>query len=381
MSLVQQWSDKWRVRRSPTIGEVQGDLRHWYVKRQFNPRRRTNFYQALSNQVASGISLRQALETRKLIYSDDNKNPTAPMAVVVTSMLGIVTDDGLNTSQALRPWASSTEVSVMAAAESAGHEAFINAFARLVETMDRRSALLRAVFDPLKWGVVYVVASLSLLLGLTAYWAPMTKLDTPADKIQPMAAFLIALCDFTRDFGLFVVIGVVGLAAAIGLTLGRFDRTSVFGRALERVPPWTIYSTYQCAQFLFNIADLFASQTPMTEAMQILSDNGSRWLRTRLQAIKTLLETNGQDFGAALKDNPYGFPDRETTYFMADAGSVKDFKKAIDTFATRELDIRIRAIRGASQTLTNVLLVLSGAWMMFVFVATLTNALSGAGIG
>lgn len=377
MSLVQDLKDQWRVRRALTTESWLVRLERARLRWKFDARKRTNFYQALSNQVASGISIKAALETRYLIYSDGGKNKRMPLAIIVAAMKSVVTVDGSNIAKAIAPWSSPTEVAVVAAAEKAGNDALVQCFARLVDTMERRNKLIKAAYTPLKAAAFFIAIDVGTLLGLSLYWAPMTRQMTPANKIAPLTQILLGICDFTVSYGGLVALGLLVLAVFIGKTLDYFDRTSSFGQLLERLPPWSIYRVFQNAQFLFNIGDLFANDTPQPTAMQILADNGGNWVRTRVLAIKEQLQKNGDKFGKALLDNPYDFPDRETAYFMADVASVVDKKKAIDTFANRELETRVEAIGSAARVATVIALLFSAAWWGFEFAAAMSKLVNG----
>lgn len=350
-----------------------------FVRWRFNARVRRNFYASLSNQIGAGIAVKPAMETRHRIYSNDGQTPRVAAAIVAKDVVSKIEVDGKGIAAALRPWVSPSEASVIAAGEAAGGDALAGIFQRLVRTIERRSALVSAAWKPMAYGVFVLLVDIGMLVGMVLFALPSLLDLSPVSKMAPGERMFVEFLIFWRDYGLGIGACLAALALFVATTIGRFPRTSAAGRLLEKVPPYTVYRVFQNALFLDNVADLLASDTSQIEALAVMAESNSTWVRVRLLDIRERLMRKGSNFGRALNETPYGFPDRETVYFMADAQGGADFTASVDRFAASEFTQQIERIGAAAKVVNLLLFAISAAWFLFVINGLVGMAAGGFG--
>lgn len=363
-------------RRQESLG---GSLKKAWIRFGFGPRIRRNFYSALANQIGAGVKIQPAMATRYRIYSEDGRKPNVPAAYVANDIVSKIGVDGKGLADAMRPWVSPSEASVVAAGEAAGGDALAGIFRRLVETSKRRSALIGAAWKPVSYGVLMLLIDIGMLIGFVIFALPQLTAMAPRSSMHGGEATFVDVLTFFRDYGAGLAAVVSGLALFVGATIGRFTRTSRIGRILEHLPPWSVYRVYQNAMFLENIANLLASETAQIEALTVMAKGNSAWVQIRLIDIRERLRRKGSNFGTALAETPYGFPDKETVYFMADAQNTPDFAEAIETFANSEFDQQVERVGRVAKVANFFLLLMTALWFLLVIYGVVGMATGGFG--
>ena len=131
--------------------------------------------------------------------------------------------------------------------------------------------------------------------------------DTGQD-LPALTIFIIALSDFVKDYGVFVVIALVALSFAARRALEVASIRLEFDRRLLHLPLIAKMSRgMNTAQFASTLSILSSSGVPLVEAMKIAGQVLSNtWLRLKVSEA-TIKVSEGSSLNAALEQSGY-FP-------------------------------------------------------------------------
>ena len=262
----------------------------------------------VTRQLATLIAASLPIEEALLAVSKQSEKPkTKAMLIAVRSK--VLEGFSLANSLAEYPRAfPELYRATVAAGESAGHlDLVLNRIADFTESQqESRSRVQQAMVYP----VILFLLTLAILAGLLGYVVPdIVKVfaDTGQD-LPALTIFIIALSDFVKDYGVFVVIALVALSFAARRALEVASIRLEFDRRLLHLPLIAKMSRgMNTAQFASTLSILSSSGVPLVEAMKIAGQVLSNtWLRLKVSEA-TIKVSEGSSLNAALEQSGY-FP-------------------------------------------------------------------------
>ena len=262
----------------------------------------------VTRQLATLIAASLPIEEALLAVSKQSEKPkTKAMLIAVRSK--VLEGFSLANSLAEYPRAfPELYRATVAAGESAGHlDLVLNRIADFTESQqESRSRVQQAMVYP----VILFLLTVAILAGLLGYVVPdIVKVfaDTGQD-LPALTIFIIALSDFVKDYGVFVVIALVALSFAARRALEVASIRLEFDRRLLHLPLIAKMSRgMNTAQFASTLSILSSSGVPLVEAMKIAGQVLSN-TRLRLKVSEaTIKVSEGSSLNAALEQSGY-FP-------------------------------------------------------------------------
>ena len=262
----------------------------------------------VTRQLATLIAASLPIEEALLAVSKQSEKPkTKAMLIAVRST--VLEGFSLANSLAEYPRAfPELYRATVAAGESAGHlDLVLNRIADFTESQqESRSRVQQAMVYP----VILFLLTVAILAGLLGYVVPdIVKVfaDTGQD-LPALTIFIIALSDFVKDYGVFVVIALVALSFAARRALEVASIRLEFDRRLLHLPLIAKMSRgMNTAQFASTLSILSSSGVPLVEAMKIAGQVLSNtWLRLKVSEA-TIKVSEGSSLNAALEQSGY-FP-------------------------------------------------------------------------
>jgi len=262
----------------------------------------------VTRQLATLIAASLPIEEALLAVSKQSEKPkTKAMLIAVRSK--VLEGFSLANSLAEYPRAfPELYRATVAAGESAGHlDLVLNRIADFTESQqESRSRVQQAMVYP----VILFLLTVAILAGLLGYVVPdIVKVfaDTGQD-LPALTIFIIALSDFVKDYGVFVVIALVALSFAARRALEVASIRLEFDRRLLHLPLIAKMSRgMNTAQFASTLSILSSSGVPLVEAMKIAGQVLSNtWLRLKVSEA-TIKVSEGSSLNAALEQSGY-FP-------------------------------------------------------------------------
>ncbi|VVE58364.1 Toxin coregulated pilus biosynthesis protein E [Pandoraea anapnoica] len=336
----------------------------WFAKAQFGVAARIKFYENLVMMIENRVMLVDALREMYNIASKDGKNPMNGFAVILDSCHQAV-NHGSTLAEGLKPWVSPNEVAVIAAGEQSGDlgSAFGDAIAMIDSGRKIRGALLGASLYPM-----VLVIMLCVLLNIVAgSLVPKLASVSNPENWQGAAYILYLMAEFVTHYGLWTVLVLSTLLCLIVISLPLLG-----GRArilLDRFPPWALYRTIHGSIFMLNVALLIRSGMMLQSSLELLYQRaGSRWLKDRVGATLTKIAA-GADFGSALQETGYNFPDPEAIAYLRLLSRLQGFDQAMARFARHWLDETILKVQGAARGFLLASIILMGGMLTLTVTA------------
>ncbi|MCE2573541.1 type II secretion system inner membrane protein GspF [Motilimonas eburnea] len=192
---------------------------------------------------------------------------------------------------------------MVAAGEKAGHlELVLDRLADYTEQRQQmRSKLMQAMIYPLMLTLV-AVGVVSILLTSVVPQV-VSQFEHMGQDLPASTLFLIASSDFLRDYGLFIVIGIVGGLLGLKQFLKKPRNQLRFDRFLLSVPVvGKVSRDLNTARFARTLSILNASAVPLLEGMKIAGEVLSNLYAREKVSEATDFVREGTSLGAALEN-------------------------------------------------------------------------------
>jgi len=317
------------------------DFDDWFIKVQLTPEIRRRIYRTLALLLDNNVLLVDALGDMYAVMSEDGKKPKRPAAAMLYECRQVVSE-GHTFSEAIRKWVSPTEAALIAAGEKSGNlrGAFADAMALIDTTRQIRKAVVGGSAYPL-----FLIGILCYALFIVANkLVPSLAQAAPPELWTGAARLMYLTSQFVTHFGIFAISALVVLVVAILVSLPRLRGTQRFW--LDKVAPWSIYRMIVGAVTLQNIAVLIRSGIKQHDALELIADNATPYLRERIEAALHGT-TKGLNLGQAFEEAEFDFPDREAVKYIRLLANRDGFDRALSNFAGEWIEISIKKVEVA----------------------------------
>ena len=202
--------------------------------------------------------------------------------------------------------------------------------------------------------MVFVVPE---LVGIFAH----TKKTLP-----PLTVALIAISDFLRDYGVWLLLGLVAVAVTFSRLLKNEARKTVWHRFLLRIPGINgVLMSMDTARFASTLSILMASGVPLLDALRIAGAvMANRVLRASATTVALRVQ-EGSSLNRALSQEPF-FPPM-MVHMVASGEASGELEAMLSRSATnqeRELQMTLGAVMGLFEPL--MVVVMGGLVLMIV---------------
>lgn len=202
--------------------------------------------------------------------------------------------------------------------------------------------------------MVFVVPE---LVGIFAH----TKKTLP-----PLTVALIATSDFLRDYGVWLLLGLVAVAVTFSRLLKNEARKTVWHRFLLRIPGINgVLMSMDTARFASTLSILMASGVPLLDALRIAGAVMANRVLRASAATVALRVQEGSSLNRALSQEPF-FPPM-MVHMVASGEASGELEAMLSRSATnqeRELQMTLGAVMGLFEPL--MVVVMGGLVLMIV---------------
>lgn len=334
------------------------------LRMSFSSAARVEFYETLSLLLTNGAMLKGALGEMYNVYSNDDKNPNAPLAVICRTLLAGI-NSGKKLSLCLAQFVDHTESSLIAGGESSGD--MKRSFDYAVKVIQKKGEIKSAVALATVYPAFLLLMTSYLLNLVSADLVPkFAKMSNPSTWTGA-AYTLYIMGGFVTSYGKLTLLFVILLAAGIFVTMPHL-RGDIRVK-LDRYLPWSMYRMLHGSTFLLNVAVMVGSGVQLQLALERLAADASPWLKERIEAARYGTQL-GSNLGVALKDSGYEFPDSRAVRYLQLIASQDGFENAVTNFAERWMDQTASNARATGKAVLSVGIVLIGALMMLIMTGT-----------
>lgn len=341
-------------------------LNRWYARLMFrlNTEKRVALLRKLASLLRNDFTLMNALGRLEMIESNNGKNPNEPFAIVMREWQKNL-ERGMSFSDTTRGWLPDEETLLVTSGNISNLVVALENTTRVIESARRiRSAVRSAVAYPL----FLLILTFGIIVMVGLYLVPPLVEVAGSDVIWRGAARgLIGMSDFTIKYWYMFVVGFLILVFVVGLSLNNWS-----GRLrakFDKLPPWNIYKIHISVGWLMSLSSMISAGITMPDAIRMLADNASRYLRSILEEVLHYI-ANGDNLGVALARAGRDFPNKEIIGDLMIYADMTDFDKNITSIANDYLDDSVRKMESISNVLNSVGIMLVSAIIAWVVLGT-----------
>jgi general secretion pathway protein F len=320
----------------------------------------------LATLVKAGLPLDEAL----LAVSQQSEKPRVQsimLGVRAKVMEGHTLADGLSEFPRVFPEIYRSTVS---AGESSGR--LDGVLERLADYTENREVTRQKVLGALLYPIVLSIVCLGIVVGMMVYVVPkvIEVFESSKGKLPFATQVLIAVSDFLRNYGVYLLVGVLVALVAFIYWLKNPDNRRRFHRLQLRMPlAGRLVRGFNTARFTRTFSILTASAVPVLEAMRISGEVVTNLPMRDAVAAAAARVREGAPIGRSLQTSRL-FPPM-TVHLISSGESSGELDTMLERAATnqeRELDSMMGALVGL---LGPLLIVVMGLFVMGIVFAML----------
>ena len=341
-------------------------LELWYARLIFrmNTEKRMATIRKLASLLRNDFTLMDALNRLEMIESNGGKKPNEPFAIVMRIWQQNL-ERGMSFSETTRGWLPDEEILLVTSGNISNLVVALENTTRVVESASRiRRAMRNAVAYPL----FLLALTLGIVVLVGIYLVPPLVEVAGSDIIwRGTARGLISMSDFMVANWYWFVIGFCLLVTFVGLSLENWSgRMRV---VFDKIPPWSIYKIHISVGWLMSLSSMIAAGITMPDAMRMLADNSSKYLRSILEDTLHYI-ANGDNLGVALLKTGRNFPNNEIIGDLMIYADMTDFDKNLTAIANDYLNESVRKMESISNVLNSIGILMVSAIIAWVVLGT-----------
>ena len=320
----------------------------------------------LATLVKAGLPLDEAL----LAVSQQSEKPRVQSIVLgvrAKVMEGHTLADGLGEFPKVFP-----EIyrSTVAAGESSGR--LDGVLERLADYTENREVTRQKVLGAMLYPIVLSIICVGIVTGMTVYVVPkvIEVFESSKGQLPFITQLLILVSDFLRNWGIWLVLAIIGAIVSFVYWLKNPDNRRRYHRMLLRLPlAGKLVRGFNTARFTRTFSILTASAVPVLEAMRIAGEVVTNLPMRDAVGAAAARVREGAPIGRSLAASKL-FPPM-TVHLISSGESSGELDTMLDRAATnqeRELDSMMGALVGL---LGPLLIVVMGLFVMGIVFAML----------
>ena len=341
-------------------------LNQWYARLvfRFNTEKRIALLRKLASLLRNDFTLMNALGRLEMIESNNGRSPNEPFAIVMRVWQQNL-ERGMSFSETTRGWLPDEETMLVTSGNISNLIVALENTVRVVESAGR---IRRAVRNAIAYPLFLLVLTFGIVVMVGLYLVPPLVDVAGTDVIWRGAARgLISMSDFTVKY--WYVFAVIFAVAIIIIWISLANWAGRLRVLFDKLPPWNIYKIHVSVGWLMSLSSMVAAGITMPDALRMLGDNASRYLRTILDETLHYV-ANGDNLGVALSRTRRNFPNKEIIGDLMIYADMTDFDKNITSIANDYMDESVRKMESISNVLNSIGIMLVSAIIAWVVLGT-----------
>ena len=303
-------------------------LRRWFIRLQFTERSRLEVYEKLRAAAEDGISLKSAIDNLHDIYTRRGKQPNHPAGFIFREWSDAIAA-GTPFHEAVGDWIPSHERMVLASAERG--QSLVDALDALEAQLGASADIRRTITVAAILPMLYMAFTMGLFYIIATRLVPEVMNSVKPEEAAEAAGFFLFCVNVVATAP-----WTMPLFAAAVLMLFKFLMPIEFPlrRKLDKWVPFNFYNLLQGSGWLLSLAGLTRVGVQQVDAIRMLSNEGSPWLRARCEPLIDLMY-EGKELGDALDQTNFNFPSRKIIDDIMFYEATSKSKVAIERAAKR----------------------------------------------
>ncbi len=345
------------------------------VQLQFrmNQKQRYRLYRKLEGMLRMNEALSRSLDRLYQNVSEMGKYPRRPAAIALREWF-LKDRAGIGLSEAMEGWIPPSELYMIRAGEESGTMAKSLAS---IQSMGERAKEMKGAVTYAVTYPTFMAVLVSFVLWMFGVNLIQNMRKTAPPSVMKAMGGVAAVSDFIANYGLWVVIGILTTVTVISVTLPYWRGT--LRSKFDMFAPWSWYRVLQGSSFLLGLSSLLGAQVPLKRALEILEEQGTPWLRERVNSARQEV-LRGRNLGEALRIGRYNFPDPSVAIDLEILSERADVGSVIEEVTDEWIRDQIESMKGQAAIARNVGLAAVGgtiAWAMQSVFAVVTEVSKG----
>ncbi len=337
-----------------------------YAKLVFkmNTEKRLALIRKLASLLRNNFSLMDALGRIEQIESKNGKKPDEPYAIAMREWQKNL-EQGYSFSDATRGWLPQEETLLVTSANIAD---LVVALENVETVVNGITKIKRAMRSAITYPLFLLVLTFGIIVMVGAYLLPpLASVAGPNVVWTGAANLLIVVSEFCMNYWHIIAASFVGICFLVWVSLANW--TGWIRTLFDDFAPWSIYKVSVSAGWLMSLSAMVNAGVAMPDAMRVLADNSSKYLRDILESALHYI-ANGDNLGVALSKTGRNFPSSEIIGDLTIYSEMNDFGENISKVANDYLQDSVRRMESISSTLNSVGILLVSAIIAWIVLAT-----------
>ena len=330
-------------------------------KLTFTLKARVSLYERIEAFLVAGVDVVTTLRTIRDRYSA--RRSTRGKAKILTSWIRAM-ERGGTFSDAIKPWVPSSEHMLISSGERG--EGIISGLqeARVLSSATAKSKA--AIYGGTIFPAVLFAMIIGMLIMFQVQMVPIFQGLLPIERWPGSAQKLNTLSAFMKNQLYVVIGGTAALAVLIGYTMPRW-RGEIRLKVFDKLPPWSIYRSYQASSFLISLSSLMRAGVANYDALRLMHRTASPWMQLHLEKMMTSMRHGGENQGKALNT---GMIDQDVAGDIEDYSRLGSFQDAVYRIGQKSLEEGVRSIQIKMDVLKNVLLFAVAGSIVWIYLTS-----------
>ncbi|MEO9387016.1 type II secretion system F family protein [Chromobacterium phragmitis] len=324
---------------------------------------RAKFYSDLADSIEDGANPYE-LFSQKHALARERGNSMAPLFALWRDRAA-----SKNLKSAWEGTVPADDLMVIGSGERGDLPSALRFLAKVVKIRERNAKAIKlAVSLPIFLLMLMTGVQLGVALGMM----PIMEQIMPPDKFPLIGRILYWMSHVIRDFW-YLIYGVPAcLLVAYFWSLPRW--TGPMRNRLDRRLPYSIYRDLKASEFLVSLAAMSQAHTATFDAVCLLEQGATPWMRWHLARIRVSLTDNR----SILKAMDTGLFSEEIFDRIAEYAERSNFEDGIRKIGLGTIEEIAEMIAERSSMIRNILIVIVGGFIMLTVAGMLLTALESS---
>lgn len=337
-----------------------------YAKMAFklNTPRRMAMARKLASLLRNDFSLMDALNRLEKIESYNGSRPNEPYAIAMRQWQKNL-EQGMSFSDATRGWLPPEETLLVTSADISNLVIALESIGKVVEGVEK---IKRAMRNAIAYPLFLLILTFLIIVMVGIYLVPPLIEAVGVDvEWTGIAKTLIVVSEFCINYWHIIAGCFVGLILVIWFSLPNWTGRLRF--KFDKLPPWNVYKLHTSVGWLMSLSAMVAAGVTVPDAMRMLADNASAYLRSILESALRFI-ANGDNLGVALANTKTDFPNQDIIGDLTIYSEMNDFSRNVSVLAAEYQQESIRKMESISDVLNSAGILLVSAIIAWVVLAT-----------
>jgi type II secretory pathway component PulF len=274
----------------------------------FNTSIRLSVFEKLASFMASGIPIVDVLKILEREYLS-LKDVFDVRPFVMRCWIKSMDEQGMTFSQALEGWVPASERMLISSGEDSGD--IEDAFKNCIETTTATKTMVSTIIGKLTYPIILIVLLFIIIALFSLKIVPILTSISPPSQWPSASQDLYTISEFTTHNWYWVLLGVISSVIIITKSLGTL--TGPVRSILNKVPPYSMYRSFQSSVLIMSLSSMMRSGVPIEESLKSIAKASNMYIRKEINKVLKRM-ASGMVEGEAFKTN---FFDNETKVDIA----------------------------------------------------------------